>query len=213
MLNAIVAMRAPCPLPHHTMLGQTPRAAHARGVAAGRAVDGRRFNARPARCRTVDSGYMRIRRIGASRCAECRDRCQHKQNRGWADFHSIVPVFVLRPSDVETSGAQVGDRDGVSMIATRRTWNLRRHECEIGTSRRPLHCLEMNCDGTIRRGANQDRVQRRLSRNTACSPNRFQNHHGALKRSGRPHAFSAKARSILAPATSQRSRKSLIVQK
>jgi hypothetical protein len=28
--------------------------------------------------------------------------------------------------------------------------------------------------------------QRRLSRNTACSPNKFQNHQGALKRSGLP---------------------------
>src|SRR5262249_36008085 len=52
-----------------------------------------------------------------------------------------------------------------------------------------------------------------LSRNTACSPIRFQNHQGALKRSSRPQALSATARSILAPATSLRWRKFLIVQK
>ena len=54
---------------------------------------------------------------------------------------------------------------------------------------------------------------RRLSRNTACSPNRFQNHHGALSRSGEPQALSATALSIRAPATKQSCRKSLIVQK
>src|ERR1700730_17482302 len=54
--------------------------------------------------------------------------------------------------------------------------------------------------------------RRRLSRNTACSPSRFQNHHGALNRSARPQALSATAFSILAPATWQSRRKSLIVQ-
>lgn len=54
---------------------------------------------------------------------------------------------------------------------------------------------------------------RRLSRNTACSPNRFQNHHGAAKRIGAPEACSASARSISAPVISHSSRKSLIVQK
>ena len=53
----------------------------------------------------------------------------------------------------------------------------------------------------------------RLSRNTACSPSRFQNHHGALKRSGRPHGSSATDFSILTPATSQSWRKSLMLQK
>ena len=55
--------------------------------------------------------------------------------------------------------------------------------------------------------------RRRLSRNTACSPNRFQNHHGALRRSARPQALSATAFSILAPTTWQSWRKSLMVQK
>src|SRR6266446_3214273 len=55
--------------------------------------------------------------------------------------------------------------------------------------------------------------QRRLSRNTACSPNKFQNHHGAWSRSGRPHALRASARSILTPTVMHRSRKSLMVQK
>ena len=41
-------------------------------------------------------------------------------------------------------------------------------------------------------GFTQDRIKRlsshavRLSRNTACSPNRFQNHHGTLSRNGAP---------------------------
>src|SRR6195256_2949460 len=39
----------------------------------------------------------------------------------------------------------------------------------------------------------------RLSRNTACSPRRFQNHHRALSRSGRPPALSATAFSLFAP--------------
>jgi len=34
---------------------------------------------------------------------------------------------------------------------------------------------------------------RRVNKNTACSPNRFQNHHGALIRTGLPEAFSATA--------------------
>lgn len=41
----------------------------------------------------------------------------------------------------------------------------------------------------------------RLSRNTACSPNRFQNHHGIFSRMRRPQALSATASSILAPET------------
>ena len=53
---------------------------------------------------------------------------------------------------------------------------------------------------------------RRLSRNTACWPNRFQNHHGAFSRSGVPHALSATARSIFTPTVLQSERKSLIVQ-
>src|SRR5262249_24281269 len=53
----------------------------------------------------------------------------------------------------------------------------------------------------------------RLSRYTPCSPSRFQVHHGALKRSARRQASSATDFSILAPTTSQSSRKSLIVQK
>src|SRR5262245_48283635 len=57
------------------------------------------------------------------------------------------------------------------------------------------------------------RTSWRLSRNTACSPIRFQNHHGALKRSARPQALRATALSILAPATPQSWRKSLMVQK
>src|SRR5437763_16788705 len=54
---------------------------------------------------------------------------------------------------------------------------------------------------------------RRLSKKTACSPSRFQNHQGALNRSARPHASSATAFSILAPTTPHSSRKSLMVQK
>ena len=42
---------------------------------------------------------------------------------------------------------------------------------------------------------------RRLSKNTACSPNRFQNHHGIFSRMRRPQALSATASSILAPDT------------
>jgi hypothetical protein len=41
----------------------------------------------------------------------------------------------------------------------------------------------------------------RLNRNTACSPNRFQNHHGIFSRMRRPQALSATASSILAPDT------------
>ena len=52
----------------------------------------------------------------------------------------------------------------------------------------------------------------RLSRNTACSPKRFQNHQGALSRSGEPQALRATALSILAPIATQSCRKSLIVQ-
>src|SRR5208283_4362962 len=54
---------------------------------------------------------------------------------------------------------------------------------------------------------------RRLSRNTACSPNKFQNHHGIFNRIRRPQALSAAACSILAPATKQSWRKSLMLQK
>ena len=43
------------------------------------------------------------------------------------------------------------------------------------------------------RAARRVHPPRRLSRNTACSPNRFQNHHGALSRNGRPQASSASA--------------------
>src|SRR6185312_10057067 len=53
---------------------------------------------------------------------------------------------------------------------------------------------------------------RRLSRKTACSPKRFQNHQGALSRSGEPQAFSATAFSILTPISVQSWRKSLMVQ-
>ena len=53
----------------------------------------------------------------------------------------------------------------------------------------------------------------RLSKNTACSPSRFQNHHGALKRNARPQASSATAFSNLTPATRQSRRKSFMVQK
>jgi hypothetical protein len=52
----------------------------------------------------------------------------------------------------------------------------------------------------------------RLSRNTPCSPNKFQNHHGALSRSGVPQAFSATAFSIFTPIALQSWTKSLIVQ-
>ena len=45
------------------------------------------------------------------------------------------------------------------------------------------------------------------------TPNRFQNHHVAVSRSGRPQALSATAFSILAPTTSHSARKSLMVQK
>jgi hypothetical protein len=41
----------------------------------------------------------------------------------------------------------------------------------------------------------------RLNRNTACSPNRFQNHHGIFSRMRRPQALSATASSIFAPDT------------
>src|SRR5262245_64625488 len=51
-----------------------------------------------------------------------------------------------------------------------------------------------------------------LSKNTACSPNRFQNHHGALSRSGEPQAFRATAFSIRTPISVQSWRKSLMVQ-
>ena len=54
---------------------------------------------------------------------------------------------------------------------------------------------------------------RRLSKNTACSPNKFQNHHGIFSRILRPQALSATASSILAPATSHNRRKSLMLQK
>src|SRR4030081_2759764 len=53
----------------------------------------------------------------------------------------------------------------------------------------------------------------RVSRNTPCSPNKFQNHHGALSRNGAPHALSATDFSTFTPATRQSSRKSLMVQK
>lgn len=52
----------------------------------------------------------------------------------------------------------------------------------------------------------------RLSRKTACSPKRFQNHHGALSRSGVPQALSATARSIFTPIPVQSWTKSLMVQ-
>src|SRR5665647_543683 len=52
----------------------------------------------------------------------------------------------------------------------------------------------------------------RLSRNTPCSPNKFQNHQGALSRSGVPQAFSATAFSIFTPIALQSWTKSLIVQ-
>src|SRR6185369_7373547 len=54
---------------------------------------------------------------------------------------------------------------------------------------------------------------RRLSKNTACSPNRFQNHHGIFSRMRRPQALSATASSISAPATPHSWRKSLMLQK
>src|SRR5688572_26659137 len=50
----------------------------------------------------------------------------------------------------------------------------------------------------------------RLSRNTACSPNRFQNHQGAFRRSRLPQALRATALSILAPDCSHNWRKSLM---
>jgi hypothetical protein len=54
---------------------------------------------------------------------------------------------------------------------------------------------------------------RRLNKNTACSPNRFQNHHGIFSRMRRPQALSATASSIFAPDTRQSWRKSLMLQK
>src|SRR5205807_8898163 len=67
--------------------------------------------------------------------------------------------------------------------------------------------------GTLALESKKQRYFRRLSRNTACSPNRFQNHHGTLRRIGAPQALSATAFSILAPATMHSSRKSLMLQK
>ena len=52
----------------------------------------------------------------------------------------------------------------------------------------------------------------RLSKNTACSPNRFQNHQGALSRNGLPQALSATAFSIFTPIAPQSWTKSLMVQ-
>ena len=52
----------------------------------------------------------------------------------------------------------------------------------------------------------------RLSRKTACSPNRFQNHQGAFRRSGVPQALSATAFSIFTPISPQSCTKSLMVQ-
>src|SRR5712691_5793160 len=59
----------------------------------------------------------------------------------------------------------------------------------------------------------RDHAQRRESRNTACSPNMFQNHQGAWNRTGRPRLLSAAARSILALSSRTSSTKSRIVQK
>lgn len=64
-----------------------------------------------------------------------------------------------------------------------------------------------------RKSSVDDRQRLRLNKNTACSPNRFQNHHGALRRNGEPQALSATARSIFAPTSRHSSRKSLMVQK
>jgi hypothetical protein len=48
---------------------------------------------------------------------------------------------------------------------------------------------------------NDDSYPRRLNKNTACSPNRFQNHHGIFNRIRRPQALSATASSIFARET------------
>src|SRR6476659_1307894 len=88
----------------------------------------------------------------------------------------------------------------------------------IRTAKEILPCptVKLQCRCSTRKindGSGQDRPQaRRLSRKTACSPNRFQNHHGALSRSGEPQAFSATAFSILTPISVQSWRKSLMVQ-
>ena len=236
MLCMVAAMRAARPLPHDTMLGQPPRAASAH-LTTGRLVGIRQFNSRPGRRSVVHRENVRFRRIGAGRRGERSDGRQDKQNHGWSDFHSGVPVFVFRPQRRrETSGAQVGDSGGVSMIGSRRLFSDNGREVSgVADQNRFEHIIAqvrlkiVDKQGNefrkwaieIKRDSTQGTVEeircgdqpRRLSRKTPCSPNRFQNHHGALKRSGLPHAFSAKARSILAPATSQRSRKSLMVQK
>ena len=56
------------------------------------------------------------------------------------------------------------------------------------------------------------RYPRRLRKKTACSPNKFQNHHGMFSRSGLPQALKATDFSIRAPMSRHRPRKSLIVQ-
>src|SRR6188472_2461851 len=76
-----------------------------------------------------------------------------------------------------------------------------------------LSIFDYACLARTRAQRRREFFPRRLSRNSPCSPNRFQNHHGALKRSGVPQALKATARSILAPVTSHRTTKSLMVQK
>src|SRR5262249_56776163 len=64
----------------------------------------------------------------------------------------------------------------------------------LGFSLCGLLCLKdrsYRLDSTLR--------SRRLSRKTACSPNRFQNHHGALNPSSPPHSLSATPFSTWAP--------------
>src|SRR3954453_21136326 len=75
-------------------------------------------------------------------------------------------------------------------------------------------CAPRN-DGTQERVAAyvRERALLRSSMNTACAPNRFHSHHGALTRTGLPYRVSAMPRSMQAPTSSSRLTKSRIVQR
>jgi hypothetical protein len=101
-LGVLMMAHAPRPLPRRAMLG-FPASTASAGVTAATLTDVHQFNARRARRITVHPEHMLLRRVGAGRCRESRDGCQHEQSRGWSYSHFLeVPVLDCTPSDAAT---------------------------------------------------------------------------------------------------------------
>ena len=102
----------------------------------------------------------------------------------------------------------------VYQINTAFHWGYTARASTLGTRAKLRLRKHGKLQGTIRlnNATRRNTQPLRLSKNTACSPNMFQNHHGALSRSGEPQALSATDRSIFTPMPVQSWTKSLMVQ-